>query len=61
MESEREFKICAAEKLLLVKILCSHVKINKRLFEPFCVWIWSKYCLKSYILRLVLEARREEL
>ena len=20
-------------------ILCVHVKINKRLFEPFCVWI----------------------
>ena len=61
IKTEREFKICAAEKLLLVKILCVCVKINKRLFEPFCVWIWSKYCLKSYVLKLVLEAKREEL
>jgi len=39
-------------------ILCVHVKINKRLFEPFCVWILLSISLRFtsiiYFLNIIL-------
>ena len=30
-------------------ILCVRVKLNKRSFEPFCVWIKKRIAVKGYI------------